>query len=138
MKGSGRPLSDAGRLLTEVDTGCETIDLLDHLNDNEESRYLSKLQKLVTLGNFLYFTGIFSFDFMLYFPKGQREIFYILLKYVSLTKKRKNRITKETLPLLTSQMVTCDRGDDAQANKKRIFQKVNTDLCYRIFFIFSY
>lgn len=44
VKVTGRPLSDAGHLLTEVDAGCETIDLLDHLNDNKESRYLSKLQ----------------------------------------------------------------------------------------------
>ena len=136
VKGSGRPLSDAGRLLTEVDAGCESIDLLDHLNDNEESGYLSKLQKWVILEQFLDFTGTFSFDFTLYFTEGQRELFYILLKHVSLTKNSKNGITKATFLLLTSQVGSCGRGDDAHVIKKRIFQKVNTDLCNRIFFIF--
>lgn len=35
---SVRALSDAGRLLAEVDAGSETIDLLDHLNNNKESQ----------------------------------------------------------------------------------------------------
>lgn len=45
VKVTGRPLSDAGHLFAEVDAGCETIDLLDHLDDSEENQHWSKLQR---------------------------------------------------------------------------------------------
>lgn len=37
----GSPMRDSGPLLTEVDVGCKTIDLLHHLNDNREGRYFA-------------------------------------------------------------------------------------------------
>lgn len=45
-------LSDAGCLLSEVDAGCETIDLLDHLNDNKDSQYLSDMQRWKEVNQF--------------------------------------------------------------------------------------